>query len=273
MSLYGMGERLKMLRQERGYTQKQLSVKLGVTEQAISKWEKERSYPDISILNGIAEALDCSLDYLFEHESGTRGVMGQDGVENRAEIRRHLLPDIISLSFGSDLVPLFLEEEKQGFPHIKNMRCQIAEQWGVIIPAIRIMDEATLPSKGYSIWINGICMEQEVLENETDISELLEKLKAGIFHNIEKILNNQAIGDMIENLRAKYPYVVEHIVPEQISYSLLRQVLVCLLCDYQYRVNPLILIIESIENHMEIKNLKELAGAVAKDLGKGFRMI
>ncbi len=41
MALEGFGSRLKAVRQDRGYTQKQLAAALGVTEQAVSKWERE----------------------------------------------------------------------------------------------------------------------------------------------------------------------------------------------------------------------------------------
>lgn len=50
MALDGFGNRLKAVRQDRGYTQKQLADLLGVTEQAVSKYERGTSYPDISML-------------------------------------------------------------------------------------------------------------------------------------------------------------------------------------------------------------------------------
>ena len=43
MALDGFGNRLKTIRQERGYTQKQLAGFLGVTEQAVSKYERGNS--------------------------------------------------------------------------------------------------------------------------------------------------------------------------------------------------------------------------------------
>lgn len=272
MALQGIGDRLRAVRQDRGLTQQQLAGLLGVTEQAVSKWEREISYPDISMLNGISEVMDCSLDYLFQYESGKKNLSDQDSIERRAEINRHLLADIISLQFGEKLVPLFLAEQRQGFPHIRDLRCQMAEQWGVIIPAIRIMDLPALEPDQYRVRINGVCV-YEGRQKETEEGELsciLEKLKEKIFENIEKVLNNQTICQMVENLRAQYPYVTETVIPDVISYSLLRRVVIHLLKDYAYTASPLVLIIESMECHTEITSPKELAGKVAEELGEGF---
>lgn len=273
MALQGIGNRLKAVRQDRGFTQKQLGNLLGVTEQAVSKWERETSYPDISMLNGISEVLDCSLDYLFEYESGKKILLDQNSIERRAEINRHLLPDIIAVRFGEKFVPMFLSEEKQGFSHINRLRCQIASQWGVIIPAIRVMDWLTLEPDQYHICINGICVYEGHQEDmsEDGLTHILEKLKEMIWINIENVLNNQTIYYMVENLRTRYPYVIENIVPDVISYSRLRQVVIHLLKDHRCAVNPLILIVESMESHAGITDTKELAQKVMEDIGDGFK--
>ena len=63
-----MGKNIAYFRKSKGYTQEELGSKLGVTNQAVSKWESETSMPDIMILPRIANALDVTLDDLFaEH--------------------------------------------------------------------------------------------------------------------------------------------------------------------------------------------------------------
>lgn len=272
MALQGMGNRLKEVRLDRGFTQKKLAGLLGVTEQAVSKWERETSCPDISLLSGISEVLDCSPDYLFGYEAGKKNLLDQDSVERRAEVRRHLLPDIISLHFGEGLVPLFLEEERQGFPHICHLRCQIASQWGVVIPSIRLMDQLALEPDQYQIRMNGISVQESRQDDRSEkgLNCILEKLKAMIWENIGSVLNNQSVYHMVENLRSKYPYVVENIVPEVISYSRIRQVILCLLKDHRCSVNPLILIIESMEQHGEITDPRKLAEKIMDDMGDRF---
>ena len=60
-----MGKNIAYFRKSKGYTQEELGQKIGVTNQAVSKWELETSMPDIMILPRIANALDVTLDDLF----------------------------------------------------------------------------------------------------------------------------------------------------------------------------------------------------------------
>lgn len=52
-------------RKNSGMTQNQLAQKLGVSAQAVSKWERGISCPDITIIDEIANALDLSLQELL----------------------------------------------------------------------------------------------------------------------------------------------------------------------------------------------------------------
>ena len=60
-----MGKNIACFRKSKGYTQEELGQKIGVTNQAVSKWESETSMPDIMLLPRIANALDVTLDELF----------------------------------------------------------------------------------------------------------------------------------------------------------------------------------------------------------------
>ena len=60
-----MGKRISELRKSKGMTQEQLAQKVGVTAQAVSKWENDLSCPDISILPQLAEALGVTTDELL----------------------------------------------------------------------------------------------------------------------------------------------------------------------------------------------------------------
>ena len=53
-------------RTELGMTQAQLAERLHVTNKAISKWENGRGLPDIANVEGLADALDLSLQELME---------------------------------------------------------------------------------------------------------------------------------------------------------------------------------------------------------------
>ena len=57
--------RIAAARREIGLTQKELAEKVGVSAQAVSKWERGVSCPDISILDELAGALKLSLNSLL----------------------------------------------------------------------------------------------------------------------------------------------------------------------------------------------------------------
>lgn len=74
-------------RKELGLTQRELAERLFVTESAVSKWERGVSYPDITLVTGICEALGIT-----EHEliAGAEDV-GQRAAERQAQKYRNLL--------------------------------------------------------------------------------------------------------------------------------------------------------------------------------------
>lgn len=61
-----LGRKLSKLRKENNYTQEQLASVLGVSRQAISKWESDITYPETDKLIRISDLFNCSLDYLLK---------------------------------------------------------------------------------------------------------------------------------------------------------------------------------------------------------------
>ena len=59
------GQRIAQLRRERGMTQEAMAQKLGITNQAVSKWESDQCCPDIMQLPALADLLGITLDELF----------------------------------------------------------------------------------------------------------------------------------------------------------------------------------------------------------------
>ena len=60
-----LGENIAALRRAAGLTQELLSDRLGVTSQAVSKWERQLSCPDVSLLPAMAEVFGVDIDALF----------------------------------------------------------------------------------------------------------------------------------------------------------------------------------------------------------------
>ena len=73
------GENLKKLRKSKDLTQEALADFLGMSFQAISKWEREETYPDITMLPRIASFFGVTVDSL----------LGTDMIEKENKIREY----------------------------------------------------------------------------------------------------------------------------------------------------------------------------------------
>ena len=81
-----INEKIRQIRKSAGLTQEQLANRLGVSAQAISKWENDITMPDITLLPLIAEIFGVSIDDLFDLTLEQK----LNRIENRIEIREDL---------------------------------------------------------------------------------------------------------------------------------------------------------------------------------------
>ena len=63
---YNIGVKIKQLRLGASMTQEQLASRLGVSPQAVSKWESGTNMPDIQILPELSVIFGVSIDSLFD---------------------------------------------------------------------------------------------------------------------------------------------------------------------------------------------------------------
>ena len=89
-----LGERIKEFRQRDGRTQDALAEALGVTAQAVSRWEKGICYPDMEVIPSIANYFNVSIDVLFgyDHERS-----------QRADALARQINEMIRLNNGKDV--------------------------------------------------------------------------------------------------------------------------------------------------------------------------
>ncbi len=66
MKKQSFGDMVAALRKEKGMTQLELAEKMGVTDKAVSKWERDLSFPDVSSIPRLAELFDISVDQLMQ---------------------------------------------------------------------------------------------------------------------------------------------------------------------------------------------------------------
>ena len=64
-----LGMMITSLRKEQGMTQLELAEKMGVTDKAVSKWERDLSCPDVNSLPKLAEIFGISVDELMQIKS------------------------------------------------------------------------------------------------------------------------------------------------------------------------------------------------------------
>lgn len=64
-----LGEKIRELRKRNGRKQEDLARALGVTSQAVSRWEANGGYPDMEMIPAIANYFGITIDELFGYES------------------------------------------------------------------------------------------------------------------------------------------------------------------------------------------------------------
>lgn len=77
-----------------GLTQSQLAEKLGVTDKAVSKWERGRSFPDLSLFTPLCSLLDVTLNELFAGER-----IPQERLKEKAD---EILMEVVTNWLGND---------------------------------------------------------------------------------------------------------------------------------------------------------------------------
>ena len=65
MNIEKVGEQIAVLRKSKGLTQSELGERIGVSFQAVSKWERGEALPDITLLPDLAKILETTIDLIL----------------------------------------------------------------------------------------------------------------------------------------------------------------------------------------------------------------
>lgn len=76
-----LGMMISSLRKEKGMTQLDLAERMGVTDKAVSKWERDLSFPDINSIPKLAEIFEVSVDELMQVKTDTKENIGKNKVD------------------------------------------------------------------------------------------------------------------------------------------------------------------------------------------------
>ena len=94
-----IGKRIAALRKEKGLTQEELAQHMGVSGQAVSKWENDQTCPDISALPRLARLLGVTVDELLEGKEETPAVRVLPPAE-RKDLKDMMLRVIVDSADG-----------------------------------------------------------------------------------------------------------------------------------------------------------------------------
>ncbi|MBQ9165795.1 MAG: helix-turn-helix transcriptional regulator [Oscillospiraceae bacterium] len=94
MDAAAVGTRIAALRKEKGLTQKQLAEQLHVTDKAVSKWERGLNFPDLALMEPLAQALGITVVELLGLEESTQeetvSAVSEMAQKEREKIKKRL---------------------------------------------------------------------------------------------------------------------------------------------------------------------------------------
>ena len=90
MNTQKVGEQIAALRKRKGLTQGGLGERLGVTFQAVSKWERGETLPDTAILVDLANVLETTVDFILSGGERVLSYKGKTSVSDVLEGLRSL---------------------------------------------------------------------------------------------------------------------------------------------------------------------------------------
>ncbi len=268
MEFKDFGVRLAAARREQGYTQEQLAARLGVTPQAISKWERGNGYPDMDLLLCVCEILDCSADYLLGRAVLSSRLTETKDKQEAERLLQKVLAEPLTLETGSGLVDLLTKEYQELFPSIRELRESMALKYGILLPVLRIRDNDSLDILEYRILSYDRVLFTSSIQNATDITfqTICEQLEATVLNNFDRIVNRQMIQTLVDNLSIQYPSAVSGVIPDKIPLSRLQMVIGSLIKNKK-SIRNLLKIIEIMEEAEDIKDTEQLTERIIDQLG------
>ena len=211
-----IGDTISKMRQNKNMTQEEFASRLGVTPQAVSRWERGSSLPDLSLMKGICQVLSISANALLEIENDNKVIENNDASMEK-EIRSNLFAEPLVLEFGSALIPCVsagLETD-----YLNQCRKELVKETGILIPVLRLRDSIALGEDEVQILsYDKVLWTGKVHAKENAYQTMIQQVKTVCRENYGTIMNKQCVKTLIDCLKEDYPGVVDGLVPEKISY-------------------------------------------------------
>lgn len=267
MNSNNLGRKILECRQNKGMTQEELAGRIGVTPQALSKWERGQSLPDVSLLVDLCQMLGCSADYLLETVNVKITENNDEKAQNEiwTNLRNCLEP--LELTFGKGLVSAFTDHSY--VEQIIQVRKNLSRE-GMLMPLVRVRDDLQLEPQEFAVLSYRKVLYHETMAENTDTAcqYIMDCLEKTVREKYAEILNRDMVKEMVDNLQKKYPALISETVPSKISYGLLTNVLK----QFMAKENSclyLVKIIELIDDAMRQKGTaspEELVAVLTEEL-------
>ena len=140
----------------------------------------------------------------------------------------------LELIFGKDLIEAF--QKQPIMPYIAEIRLDLERQGllrgkrflyliGLLMPIVHIKDNLEINPREFMVLSYHRVLYSQEVENidENTTKNIAQQLSETVQKNYGYILNNDIVRKIVENLKVDYPALVEEIIPEHISYSLLKK--------------------------------------------------
>lgn len=266
MEIKNFSEKLSQYRQNRKMTQEEFASRIGVTAQAVSKWERGLSLPDISLLSDICKILNISADDMLQTEY--KHITESGDIKQQEEVLRNLkVSELLVLLIGYHLVEAVREGLKTDLIHEK--RVELAKN-GILLPVVRIKDTEKLQPEEFAIQSYENVLYQEKMEDTGNgafsymVGKLLEIVSD--YQNYAFILNREMVKTIVDHGAERYPTLINETVPEKISYGFLLKVFRGLLVKGK-NINNLNKMIEMIDENVDKnRTAEEIVNILAEEI-------
>ena len=106
---YSIGKTIATLRKAKGWTQVELAEKLNISDKAVSKWESEAGFPEISQFPTLAKVFDVSIDYLMTGKAAEKEIVAISKAELCAKTDDISLIDDIDINHKDENKKTFID--------------------------------------------------------------------------------------------------------------------------------------------------------------------
>ena len=243
-----IGNVISQSRQNRKMTQEEFAARLGVTPQAVSKWERGNGLPDISLVQGICEILGISPNTLFGREENRVTETGH--VLQEQTIKSNMFAEPLVVEFGMGLIPYFAEGLKTDMVNRKRM--ELVKNTGILLPVLHIRDNSELEEKEVRILSYDKLIWSKVWEttDENTYEQILDQIVYECQSHYDTIINKHIVKIMMDYIKETYPGMIDGLIPEKISYLQVQKKLQEILQE-RGEIRDMIHILEQLETELE----------------------